>query len=263
MTRLDDTLARLNKAGKKALFIYITAGAPDFESTVAAVKAAEEAGADVIELGIPFSDPIADGPVIQEAATIAIRNGATMRKVLDLVKKLREFTEIPLIGMGYINNMLNFGIAEFIEEFKAAGLDGIIVPDMPHEESKEMAKLCKAADFHLIEFVTPNTVPSRIEETCLSATGFIYCVSVNGVTGVRDIDYGQINEVVKLVRKQTKVPLAVGFGIGSPEAALKASVNADAVIVGSAVVKKILAKDIAGGAKLIASIRSALDTRIS
>lgn len=259
MTRLDDTLQTLQANGKKGLFIYITAGAPDFATTIEAVKAAEKAGADVIELGIAFSDPIADGPVIQKAATIAIQNGATTKKVLDMVKTIRSFTQIPLIGMGYINTMLNFGVEKFIQEFKAAGLDGMIIPDMPHEESADIAQICKDNAFHLIEFVTPNTIQTRIREICTSANGFIYCVSVNGVTGVRKIDYKPINDVVQLVKKETTVPLAVGFGIGTPAAALEASEYADHVIVGSAVVKLILEKNVAGAGELIQSIRQALD----
>lgn len=262
MTRLSDKLESMRKANKKALFIYITAGAPDFETTIEAVKAAEKAGADVIEIGIPFSDPIADGPVIQQASVVALQNGATMKKILGLIKELREFTQIPLVGMGYINNILTYGVEMFIGDFKAAGLDGMIIPDLPHEESADMRAVCKQADFHLIEFVTPNTIPARIKETCLSADGFIYCVSVNGVTGVRAIDYSVINDVAKLVREETNVPLAVGFGIGSPEAAIAASEVADAVIVGSAVVKKVLEKDIAGASLLIADIRTALDERV-
>jgi len=157
---------------------------------------------------------------------------------------------------------LTYGVEQFIGDFKDAGLDGMIIPDLPHEESAEMRVICKQADFHLIEFVTPNTIPARIKETCQSAGGFIYCVSVNGVTGVRAIDYSVINDVAKLVREETNVPLAVGFGIGSPEAALAASEVADAVIVGSAVVKKVLEKDIAGAGALIAEIRTALDERV-
>lgn len=262
MTRLSDTLSNLKKTGKKGLFIYIMAGAPDCETTLAAVQQAEKAGADVIELGLPFSDPLADGPVIQKAGMTAIRGGMTTRKFVDLVREIRKFSQIPLIGMGYINNMLNYGLEGFVADVKTAGLDGLIVPDLPHEESGEMGAICRKNDVHLIEFVTPNTVEKRIKETCTSANGFIYCVSVNGVTGVRKIDYAPINEVIQLVRRQTDVPLAVGFGIGSPEAAMEASEQADAIIVGSAVVKRIQENDLAGAVELIGSIRRALDERV-
>ena len=262
MTRLDKVFADLRAAGKKGLIIYITAGAPDMETTLAAVKAAEAAGADIIELGLPFSDPMADGPVIQAADVAAIRSGMTVKKALALVKKIRTFSAIPLLGMGYINNVLHYGLEKFVQDFKMAGMDGLILPDVPHEESGELRQICAKEEFHVIEFVTPGTTPERIKETCTSANGFIYCVSVNGVTGVRKIDYAPIGKVAELVRQQTRVPVAVGFGIGSPEAAVAASRHADAVIVGSAVVKRLLDKDIDGAASLIASLRRALDEKV-
>ena len=262
MTRLSETLAKLKKAGKKGLFIYIMAGAPDIEATIEAVRVAEKAGADVIELGLPFSDPLADGPVIQAAGVTALKNGMTPHKVLQIVKEIRRFSQIPLLGMGYINTMLHYGLNKFVIDFKAAGLDGLIIPDLPHEEAAAMAAICRTNDLHLIEFVTPNTVAARITQTCSSATGFIYCVSVNGVTGVREIDYSPINEVAALVRQQTDIPLAVGFGIGSPAAALEASREADAVIVGSAVVRRLMENDLPGAMQLIGDIRQALDERV-
>jgi tryptophan synthase alpha chain len=259
MTRLEMKLAKIKKAGKKGLFIYITAGAPDIKTTIDAVKAAEKAGADVIELGIPFSDPMADGPVIQAAAVTAIKNGMTVQKVLELVGEIRQFSDIPLIGMGYINNMLNYGFERFVREFKAAGMDGLILPDVPHEEAGDMRRICQEHEFHLIEFVTPGTNSSRMDKICASANGFVYCVSVNGVTGVRKIDYSPIHRVIEQARRFTDVPMAVGFGIGSAEAAREAADKADAVIVGSAVVKLLQEKDIRGAAQLIATIRQALD----
>ena len=261
MSRLSSTFARLKQEGKKALVIYLMAGVPDFEKTFELVLATEKAGADVVELGIPFSDPIADGHVIQEAGVKALQNGATMQQVLELVKKLREHTQIPLIGMGYINTMMNVGIEKFITDFQTAGLDGLIIPDLPHEESKEIAEFCRLHHFHVAEFVTPNTTSERITETCKSADGFIYCVSVNGVTGVRKIDYTPIHEVIRMVRKQTDIPLAVGFGIGDGASAVEATKFADGAIVGSAVVKRILESDFAGAIGLIKSIRQALDER--
>jgi len=262
MTRLDKVFADLRAAGKKGLIIYITAGAPDTDTTLAAVRAAEAAGANVIELGIPFSDPMADGPVIQEADVAAIRAGMTVKKFLQLVKEIRKFSQIPLLGMGYINNILNYGQEAFIADFKAAGLDGLILPDVPHEESGDLRQLAAKEDFHIIEFVTPGTTPDRVQEICRNANGFIYCVSVNGVTGVRKIDYAPIGKVAQLVRQHTATPVAVGFGIGSPEAAVEASQHADAVIVGSAVVRHLLDHDIDGAARLIVSLRQALDAQV-
>ena len=258
-TRLDEKLAKLRAEGRTGLYIYVTAGCPSAEATVDIVRRAEEAGADVIELGLPFSDPMADGPVIQEASVIALRNGMTMTKALEIVKEIRKHSEIPLIGMGYINMVNHYGFEKFVEDFKAAGMDGVIFPDVPHEESDDMRRICAAHDFTLTEFITPGTTEERMEETCKDARGFIYCISNYGVTGVKEIDYSIIGSVCKAARRYTDVPLAIGFGIGTPEAAARAAKQADGVIVGSAVVKQIIEGNIDGGIQLIADMRKALD----
>ncbi|BEU87749.1 tryptophan synthase subunit alpha [Selenomonas sp. TAMA-11512] len=258
-TRLEKVLQRRRDAGRKSIFIYITAGCPDVETSLDAIRLAEENGADVIELGLPFSDPMADGPVIQEASVKALQAGMNLDRAKALVKRVRETSEIPILGMGYINNMLYYGFEAFVEDFKAAGMDGVIIPDLPHEESGDMREICRAHDFHLAEFVTPLTTAARMKETCRDASGFIYCVSNTGVTGVKEVDYSAISSVVTEARKHTSVPLAVGFGIGSPEAAVAAAKEADGVIVGSAVVKHILKGDLPAAAALITSMRKALD----
>ena len=258
-TRLDEKLAKLRAEGRTGLYIYVTAGCPSAEATVDIVRRAEEAGADVIELGLPFSDPMADGPVIQEASVIALRNGMTMTKALEVVKEIRKYSEIPLIGMGYINMVHHYGFEKFVTDFKAAGMDGVIFPDVPHEESDDMRRICAAHDFTLTEFITPGTTEERMEKTCKDARGFIYCISNYGVTGVKEIDYSIIGSVCKAARRYTDVPLAIGFGIGTPEAAARAGKQADGVIVGSAVVKQIIEGNIDGGIQLIADMRKALD----
>ena len=257
--RLDEKLAKLRADGRTGLYIYVTAGCPSAEATVDIVRRAEAAGADVIELGLPFSDPMADGPVIQEASVIALRNGMTMAKALEVVKEIRRHSEIPLIGMGYINMVNHYGFEKFVTDFKAAGMDGVIFPDVPHEESEDMRRVCAAHDFTLTEFITPGTTEERMAETCKDARGFIYCISNYGVTGVKEIDYSIIGSVCKAARRYTDVPLAIGFGIGTPEAAARAGKQADGVIVGSAVVKQIIDGNIDGGIQLIADMRKALD----
>ena len=257
--RLDEKLAKLRDEGRTGLYIYVTAGCPSAEATVDIVRRAEEAGADVIELGLPFSDPMADGPVIQEASVIALKNGMTMAKALEVVKEIRRHSEIPLIGMGYINMVNHYGFEKFVTDFKAAGMDGVIFPDVPHEESEDMRRICAAHDFTLTEFITPGTTEERMAETCKDARGFIYCISNYGVTGVKEIDYSIIGAVCKAARRYTDVPLAIGFGIGTPEAAARAGKQADGVIVGSAVVKQIIDGDIDGGIQLISDMRAALD----
>ncbi len=262
-TRLEQVMEHLRAKDRKGIFIYITAGAPSVEDSMEAIRQAEKAGADVIELGIPFSDPLADGPVIQGASVQAIKNGMTVKGALDIVREVRKESEVPIVGMGYINNMLNYGFEKFVQDAKAAGMDGLILPDVPHEEAGELREICRKHEFHLVEFVTPGTTPERMQETFATADGFIYCVSNNGVTGVKKIDYGPIGQVVKKAREYTKVPLAVGFGIGSPEAAVEAAAEADAVIVGSAVVKRLLDGKQQEAMELIRSMRQALDEKYS
>lgn len=261
MTRLEKTMEALREKGKKGLFIYLMAGAPDTATTLAAVREAVERGADVIELGIPFSDPMADGPVIQKAGMQSIKGGMTVQGVLALVRKIRAFSDIPIVYMGYINNILNFGMERFVSAAKHAGADGLILPDVPYEEGEELRHICHEHDFHLIGFVTPGSAAERIKTICAAANGFIYCVSVNGVTGVRKIDYTPISRIADSARQICSTPLAVGFGIGTPETAVEAAEHADAVIVGSAVVKRILANDVKGAGEFIYSLRKALDER--
>lgn len=259
MSRIADRLAALKAEGRKGLIIYITAGAPDFTATLQAVKAAEAAGADIIELGIPFSDPMADGPVIQKAAMLALKSGASTAKIAELVRQIRESSQIPLAAMTYINSVLNFGEAEFAAEFRQAGLDGLIVPDLPSEEADGLEGICRACGLDFIQFVAPTTDAGRVSNICSKASGFIYCVSTTGVTGVRQVDYGSIGAVMNTVRSHTAVPLAIGFGIGTPAAAKAAAEYADAVIVGSAVMQALMDEGAEAVGALVKSIRQALD----
>ena len=269
MTRLEKKLATLRAEGRKGLFIYITAGAPDVETSIRAMLEAERAGADVIELGIPFSDPLADGPVIQESSSMAVRNGMTIDGVIDVVRRIRRESEMSLIAMGYINNLLSYafdgsaahynGFEKFVVDAKAAGLDGVILPDVPHEESGAMREISKRNAFHLVEFITPVTTVERMRETCTDADGFIYCVSNTGVTGVKELDFSVINRVVRDARQFTDTPMAVGFGIGNADSAVRAAVETDGVIVGSAVVRRLLDGKFDDAMALIKSMRDALD----
>lgn len=258
MNRLTEKMTALKNRSEKGLIVYITAGAPDFAATLKAVSAAEKSGADVIELGIPFSDPIADGTVIQNASVAAIKNGCTPEKVVECVRQLREVTDIPLLGMGYVNMLMYFGAEKYMEDFKQAGLDGFIIPDLPYEEAAEIKTICRQQDMHLIDFITQNSSPERLKKICAEAEGFVYCVSNNGVTGVKEIDYTPISQTIKQAAAYTQTPMAVGFGIGSPEAAKRAAQAADAVIVGSAVVQKVMDGDIKGLDGLVSSIKKAL-----
>jgi len=245
--------------GQKGLIVYLTAGYPDMETTFQAVLAAAEAGADLIEIGIPFSDPIADGPVIQKAATEAIRAGATTEKALELIRKIREHTGVPIAAMTYCNTILHYGIKAFMSDFGAAGMNGVIVPDLPLEETDLLLETCKEHAIDLIQFVAPTSTPERIQAVTQVASGFLYCISTTGVTGVQEVDYRPIAAAIETVRTKTRIPAAIGFGIGSPAAARQAARYADAVIVGSAVVSTLGTSGVEGVRKLVRSIRAELD----
>ena len=260
MSRLKNTFDSLKASGQKGLIIYITAGYPNFAVTVEAVLAAEKAGANVVELGIPFSDPMADGPIIQQAATEALKAGATTAKALIAIKEIRAQSSIALAAMTYYNIVLQYGVEKFVRDFSAAGLDGLIIPDLPIEESAELEHACRQGGIDLVQFIAPTSTEERIVTSCSRASGFIYCVSNTGVTGVREVDYSQVGSVIEVARKNTQLPVAIGFGIGTPQAAKIAAQYADAVIVGSAVVTKLTNEGVGGVSALIADIRKALDS---
>lgn len=259
MTQLMKVLNDCKTNGRKALIVYITAGFPDYQTTVEAVLTAAAAGADVVEIGMPFSDPMADGPVIQKAATEALKAGATTEQTLNAICEIRKTSTIPLAIMTYINIVLQYGKAKFINDFSAAGIDGLIVPDMPIEECDILQSDCDEAKLNLIQLIAPTSTPQRIGAICAKANGFVYCVSNTGVTGVRNIDYSSIGKVIEIVRRQTATPVAIGFGIGSPEAACQAAQYADGVIVGSAVVQRLMDGGVPAVGEFVGKIRQALD----
>ncbi|SDF36864.1 tryptophan synthase subunit alpha [Sporolituus thermophilus] len=261
MSRLNEEFCRLRAHRRKGLIVYLTAGCPDFATTLEAVQTVEAAGANIIEIGLPFSDPMADGPVIQRAAALALQGGATTGKVLELVRQIRQKSAIPLVAMTYINTVLQFGVGKFVRSFAQAGLDGLIVPDLPVEESALLENHCREAGLDLIQFIAPTTTPERAVTICRKASGFLYCISATGVTGVRQVDYSQIGSLINNVRQYTSLPLAIGFGIGSPQAAREAAIYADAVIVGSAVMERLMDKGVDAARALTESIRMALDQR--
>ena len=259
MSVLADKLKANKATGRKSLIVYITAGYPDMETTEAAVLAAESAGADLVELGIPFSDPIADGPVIQKAAVASLAGGTTTRSSLELVRTLRKKTQLPLAFMTYINLILHHGPEAFARDCREAGVDALIVPDLPPEESELLQGPCDKYGLDLIAFIAPTSNEDRVALACRNASGFIYCVSNTGVTGVRSVDYSAVAPTVELARSLTDIPVAIGFGIGTPAAAREAARYADGVIVGSAVVQLLETKDVATVKNLIGSIRQELD----
>lgn len=242
MSRLSRTFARLTERNEGALVAYVTAGDPDLSSTPGIVGALVEGGADVIELGIPFSDPIADGPVIQAASTRALKTGTTPRKVLKTIDKMKDSNRIPIVAMTYYNPIFRMSLKNFFESARACGVDGVIVPDLSIEEADEYKKLAEACDIDTIFLAAPSTSIDRLGKILKYSSGFLYLVSVFGVTGIRET---MEHQTVKLIRKtlrstRGKIPLSVGFGISKPEHVQTVISNgADAAIVGSGFVRII------------------------
>lgn len=223
-------------AGGKAFIPFITCGDPSLEVTEQIVYAMEEAGADLIELGIPFSDPTAEGPVIQGANVRALSGGVTTDKIFDMVVKIRRNSRIPMVFMTYANVVFSYGTERFVRTAAEIGMDGLILPDVPFEEKAEFDVACKKYGLDLISLIAP-TSHERIARIAKEAEGFVYCVSSLGVTGMRSQITTDIGAMVQLVKKEKDIPCAVGFGISTPEQAAKMAAQADGAIVGSAIVK--------------------------
>ena len=220
----------------KAFIPFITCGDPDLETTVAVVRAAAENGADLIELGIPFSDPTAEGPVIQGANVRALRGGVTTDKIFDLVRELRQDVTVPMVFMTYANVVFSYGAERFISTCREIGIDGLILPDLPFEEKEEFQPLCRQYGVDLISLIAP-TSENRIAMIAKEAEGFLYIVSSLGVTGTRSEIKTDLAAIVKVVRENTAIPCAIGFGISTPEQAKRMADTADGAIVGSAIIK--------------------------
>lgn len=236
MTRMEQTFADLAKNGRKALIPFITAGDPDLATTEQLIVRIAESGADVIELGIPFSDPMADGPTIQLASERALHSGTTLQKILASVKSVRKETAIPVLLMGYYNPILQYGLEQFAQDAADAGVDAILPVDLPPEEAEELASVLRTKGIHLIFLLAPTSTEDRIKKVVRLAGGFIYYVSVTGVTGARREVSGLVSDAVAAIKKHTALPVAVGFGISSGEQAAEVARFADGVVVGSALV---------------------------
>ena len=220
----------------KAFIAFITCGDPDLETTAAVVRTAAANGADLIELGIPFSDPTAEGPVIQGANLRALQGGVTTDKIFDLVRELREDVSIPMVFMTYANVVYSYGAERFIRTCREIGIDGLILPDVPFEEKEEFLPLCHQYGVDLVSLIAP-TSENRIAEIAAEAEGFLYIVSSLGVTGTRSEITTDLASIVSVVRRHSKIPCAVGFGISTPEQARKMADVSDGAIVGSAIIK--------------------------
>jgi len=238
MSRIDHTLRRLKARGQAALIPFIMAGDPHLQATEVLVSSITEAGADMIELGIPFSDPIADGPIIQSASLRALRNGVNVKEILSLAKRLKRI-DTPLILMTYFNPVFRFGLRDFAEACRNSGVDGVIIPDLAPEEAGTWIQEARRRDLDTIFLIAPTSPPHRIKWINRCSRGFIYYVSVTGVTGTRERLPEDLEFALRQAREKTRKPLAVGFGISTPEQARAVSRLADGVVVGSALVKVI------------------------
>lgn len=236
MNRIDKCFEELKKTGKKALITFITAGDPDFETTEKTALEMFENGADIIELGVPFSDPIAEGLTIQSSSLRSLKNGTNLDDIFTMVDHIRQKTDKPLILMMYLNTIYVYGTEKFFALCEEKGIDGVIVPDMPYEERDEILPYAKKYGVHNINLVSPAS-HDRIKEIAADSEGFLYCVSSNGVTGVRSDFKTDFDTFFDLIKENASCPYCVGFGISSPEQAKKMSSYCDGVIVGSAIVK--------------------------
>ena len=240
--RLNETFNRLRAEKATGLIPYVTVGFPNVETTLELVPALVKAGADIVELGVPFSDPLADGATIQQASFHALGQGVTLKRCLEVCATLRRHgVEAPLIFMGYYNPILSMGLDAYAQVAAEAGLDGTIVPDLPPEECLPLQEACRAHGIHLIPLLAPTSTDERIERACESASGFVYVVSVAGVTGARESVPTDLSSMVRRVRAHTRVPVAVGFGLSKREHILEVGKVADAAVVGSALVNVIAA----------------------
>ncbi len=262
-SRITETFSSLRNKNRKALITYITAGDPDLNTTLNLVITLEKAGADIIELGIPYSDPLADGPIIQRASQRALKAGTNINAIFSTVLKIREKTDIPIVFLVYFNSVFRYGIERFLDNCLTHGIDGLVIPDLPLEERKELSEVMKDYPVDLIPLVAP-TSEGRIKDIVTGARGFVYCISSRGVTGIRDRFEASLSDFTGKVRKYTPIPLAIGFGISSEETVRNLRELSDGLIVGSAVIQKIEQGIMEGNIEervldFISSLRSALD----
>ncbi|ARE39609.1 Tryptophan synthase alpha chain [Rhodovulum sp. P5] len=240
MTRIDDTFQRLKAEGKKAFVAYVMAGDPDYDTSLEIVKGLPGAGVDIIELGLPFTDPMADGPTIQLAGQRALEGGQTLQKTLDMAKAFREGDDsTPIVMMGYYNPIYNRGVDTFLKDAKEAGIDGLIVVDLPPEEDDELCIPAQKAGLNFIRLATPTTDDKRLPRVLQNTSGFVYYVSITGITGAAEAQAADVAPEVARIKGQTDLPVIVGFGIKTPETAEAIAGVADGAVVGSAIVKQV------------------------
>jgi tryptophan synthase alpha chain len=236
-TRIDNRFAALKQEGRAALVTFTMAGDPDYDTSLAIAKALPKAGADVIEIGMPFTDPMADGPAIQASSLRALKGGQTLKKTLELIREFRKGdNDTPIVLMGYYNPIYIYGVDKFLVDAKAAGVDGLIVVDLPPEEDKELCLPALKAGLNFIRLATPTTDDKRLPAVLANTSGFVYYVSITGITGAASADTTVVGDAVARIKRHTQLPVCVGFGIRTPEAAGGIARHADGAVVGTALV---------------------------
>ena len=241
-TRIDHRFTELRTAGRAALVTFLTAGDPDPATSLAILRALPKAGADVVELGMPFTDPMADGPAIQMSSQRALKAGQTLKKTLDMVRDFRQSDDAtPIVLMGYYNPIYIYGVERFLADAKSAGVDGLIVVDLPPEEDEELCLPALAAGLNFIRLATPTTDDKRLPAVLANTSGFVYYVSITGITGAATPDPGKVTGAVARIKRHTKLPVAVGFGVRTAEQVAAIASGADGVVVGSALVSALKA----------------------
>jgi tryptophan synthase alpha chain len=239
-TRIDRRFAALKEEGRAALMTFVMGGDPDYETSLATVRALPAAGADLIEIGMPFTDPMADGPAIQAAGLRALKGGQTMKRTLKLVREFRRSDDAtPMVLMGYYNPIYIYGVAPFLVDAKAAGVDGLIIVDLPPEEDTELCLPALKAGFNFIRLATPTTDDKRLPAVLANTSGFVYYVSITGITGSAAPDSGKVGEAVQRIKRHTALPVCVGFGVRTAEQVRAIAQGADGVVVGSALVDTV------------------------
>ena len=259
-TRIDTRFAELKAQGRAALVTFLTAGDPDGETSLALIKALPKAGADVIELGMPFTDPMADGPAIQASSQRALKAGQTLRKTLAMVRAFRKADDAtPIVLMGYYNPICVFGVERFLSDAKAAGVDGLIVVDLPPEEDEELCLPALKAGLNFIRLATPTTDDQRLPAVLANTSGFVYYVSITGITGTAVPDAGKVMGAVARIKRHTTLPVAVGFGVRTAAHARAIAKGADGVVVGSALIDALRASLDRNGKATRKSVKAVTD----
>ena len=239
MGRIGDKFESLRCRKEKALIVYLTAGDPSLSITKKLILDLEKAGVDILEIGVPFSDPTADGPVIQAASQRALKAGTNLRGVLELVVEVRKVSGIPIVLFGYFNPIFAYGVKKFAHDARKAGVDGVLVVDLPYEEAKELRIYTDAVGIDFISLIAPTTDKKRLSKIAADATGFLYYISITGITGTATPKIDNIKTEVNKIRRITELPVAVGFGISKPQQAREIARFADSIVIGSAVVRLI------------------------